>query len=246
MPLHRRTKIILGVSAAALLLPGIAFAAGLPIAGGTIHGCYQPYGKTPGILRVIDPATQKCSKEEVSLSWNREGKPGLQGPAGSQGPTGPAGPQGPAGNQGPIGLTGPAGPAGTSRPKVYRGTVTKSMTLPMAETKPLGSITLPPGKWAVKASLVYFQGADLRDGTLLGCVLEAPGSKDKAFGATRPINNDAELFNKSSITFDITHQDDKSWKPTVTCSADGSGRPFDVTVSFTATELSDIIEVPVS
>ena len=101
-----------------------------------IHGCV---GKTTHVLRVINPAHTQCLTTEYSISWNKSGVQGPQGPTGPrvhagngdrraswarQVPRGRLGPQvlrgrkvhrvlqGPQGVAGFPGQPGPAGPAG--------------------------------------------------------------------------------------------------------------------------------------
>lgn len=108
MKLGRRRRLFIfgGAAACAAAIGGIALAA-IPGSDGAIQGCY---GKSTGLLRVIDPASgEHCSRLETAISWNEAGARGPQGPAGA---SGPAGPQGPAGAQGSAGPAGPAGPQG--------------------------------------------------------------------------------------------------------------------------------------
>jgi collagen triple helix repeat protein len=128
--LGRRSFRLLAVSAGILAVAGgVAYATIPNSATAVISGCY---GKTTGLLRVIDgQAGKKCTSLEVPISWNQKGLPGVaggQGPQGPQGDTGAEGPQGPQGEPGPAGPggpqglkgdTGPAGPAGSG--VVWRG-----------------------------------------------------------------------------------------------------------------------------
>jgi Collagen triple helix repeat (20 copies) len=123
-----------GASAGVLLLlgGGVAALASVPDSAGLIHGCYAT-GRGGGELRIIDTASQVCSRRETAISWTKNGPPGpvgARGPQGSQGvrgiagvagpdglpgaggSTGPRGPQGIQGTQGVIGPAGPNGPAG--------------------------------------------------------------------------------------------------------------------------------------
>jgi hypothetical protein len=104
---------------AAVLVTGIAWAT-IPGTGGVIQGCY---GKTGGIVRIVDKASQCLPNLEVAITWNQagsKGDPGIAGPkgntgvAGAQGATGALGPTGPAGGAGPKGDTGAAGQQGST------------------------------------------------------------------------------------------------------------------------------------
>src|SRR5438045_9250320 len=95
-----RSTLVAGLS--------LAFASGLVYAGAqqanpVYHGCYN---KISGVLRMLTHASPRCTRREVSISWNKTGPQGLQGPVGPQGLTGAQGPQGLTGAQGPQGLTG--------------------------------------------------------------------------------------------------------------------------------------------
>lgn len=105
--------LVIALSAVAALAGGIAVAASIPAADGTITGCYH---KNNGQLRVVESATQ-CNPSELALTWQQEGPEGPQGPQGPVGPQGPAGPQGAAGPQGLVGPAGPAGPEGPEGPQ---------------------------------------------------------------------------------------------------------------------------------
>ena len=87
--------------------------AGIPGGDGTIQGCY---GKTGGVLRVIDPARgQRCLAIEIPISWNQKGvrgEPGADGLPGKDGAPGEDGAKGDPGAQGPAGQQGAEGPAG--------------------------------------------------------------------------------------------------------------------------------------
>ena len=88
-------------------LGGTSFAAvshraSLP-SGNVIHGCV---GDNTGRLRIVDSAI-RCGSLETPISFNREGRPGPQGPAGAKGDTGAAG------HDGANGLDGANGHDGT-------------------------------------------------------------------------------------------------------------------------------------
>jgi hypothetical protein len=72
-----------------------------------IHGCV---GKHTGRLRIVDSPI-RCGSLETPISFNREGRPGPQGPAGKRGP---AGAQGDTGAAGPMGAQGDTGAAGAN------------------------------------------------------------------------------------------------------------------------------------
>jgi hypothetical protein len=105
MKIIRSSRFWLVAGACTVALTGSAFAA-IPGSDGLINGCYA---KSGGTLRVIDATVTKCKCGETSLSWNQQGKPGVQGEAGPAGERGPAGADGAAGPPGPQGAPGAAG-----------------------------------------------------------------------------------------------------------------------------------------
>ena len=74
-------------------------------AGNVVHGCV---GENTGRLRIVSSAAN-CGTQEMSISFNREGK---RGPAGKQGRRGAAGKPGSNGNDGAAGHSGAQGAAG--------------------------------------------------------------------------------------------------------------------------------------
>jgi hypothetical protein len=83
-------------------LGGTSFAAARPGDGSqdVIHGCIADGN---GRLRVVDPGA-RCGTHETPISFNREGRRGLQGPAGKTGEAGAPGPAGADGHDGTNGL----------------------------------------------------------------------------------------------------------------------------------------------
>jgi len=151
----RRRSVVAAASAVAafgLLAGSVAFATGvIPGPDGVIHGCFQNSsngdGGNKGTLRVIDPATQHCSKSETAISWNQTGAQGPAGPQGLQGASGAAGPQGP---QGAAGAQGPAGPGSEAIARhdvVLLGSFTDTQ---------LVSLSLPAGQYALFAKASVF------------------------------------------------------------------------------------------
>lgn len=118
------SRRLAATSAVALFMLGTAgvAVASIPSANGVIHGCYAKAGlpvlsPPAGTLRVIDSPSQKCTANEIALTWSQTGPQGPQGVAGPPGPQGVAGPKGdtgPAGPQGAKGDSGPAGPPGSA------------------------------------------------------------------------------------------------------------------------------------
>ena len=98
------------ISTSMVVSAGIIGVASIPYSAVLINGCYTT--KT-GVLRVIDTATQQCSKGEVAISWNQVGPAGPQGIQGAAGAAGPEGPMGATGAAGPDGSQGPAGIVGS-------------------------------------------------------------------------------------------------------------------------------------
>ena len=110
--MSRRGSVLIGVVVAALaamLVGGIAWAT-IPGADGVIHGCYKAKN---GQLRLVDLSSQgkhtghhsDCRPSELSIDWNQQGPPGIQGPPG---------PPGQKGDKGDPGIQGPPGPSGLS------------------------------------------------------------------------------------------------------------------------------------
>jgi hypothetical protein len=172
----RRIALALTAVAIVAVAGGVTYAVAEIGGGGVINGCYKSGSRDDddddrgqrvksgshgdddhgdrggnGQLRLIDPATDSCRRNETAISWNQTGP---QGPEGPQGPTGPAGPQGPAGPAGPAGPQGPEGPAGPAGPAGPPG--------PQGETGPQGPAGPqgPPGPEGPPNP-----NADLLDGT---------------------------------------------------------------------------------
>jgi Phage Tail Collar Domain/Collagen triple helix repeat (20 copies) len=76
-----------------------------PASDDVIHGCV---GKNTGRLRIVDSPT-RCGSLETPISFNREGRPGPQGPAGKRGLAGAKGDAGAAGAKGDTGANGAGG-----------------------------------------------------------------------------------------------------------------------------------------
>ena len=120
-----RRLLVLCAGAIVVVSVGVAYAAIPHSSTGVISGCY---GKTTGILRVIDAQAGKhCLSFETPISWNQKGlkgdngDPGAPGLAGLAGASGPAGATGPGGADGEAGAAGPAGPQGPSGPEGPQG-----------------------------------------------------------------------------------------------------------------------------
>ncbi len=108
---------VMATVAVVVALGGGAYAvAGIPDRGGVYHGCVA----SNGALRVVTKASS-CRKAKVvrrgkrrvripgesAITWNQQGRPGVDGAVGAQGAQGAQGLQGPGG-------TGPAGSPGAS------------------------------------------------------------------------------------------------------------------------------------
>ena len=171
---RRFSRIALAITAVAIvaIAGGVTYAVAEIGGGGVINGCYKSpprddddddaqgvksasrddddHGRVSGQLRLIDPATDSCKRNEAPISWNTAGTPGPKGdpgPPGPQGETGPAGPQGATGPPGPQGETGPTGPQGppglSGLPPVGRFTTTqivRGAILTCASTSVTGTI----------------------------------------------------------------------------------------------------------
>ena len=114
--LSRRGRLALAAAAAILIGVGVvggeALAAGtIPGPDGVIHGCYRvPSGR----LRVIDPVSDKCARNELPVQWSQTGPQGPQGLPGNPGATGAAGAQGLKGDPGSAGAAGAKGDPGSN------------------------------------------------------------------------------------------------------------------------------------
>jgi type VI secretion system secreted protein Hcp len=125
----KKFRFVAAGAGAFVVLGGAAAAVAASLAPSTavINGCVDKNGA----LRIINPSSQSCGKNEGAISWNqegpigpagatgatgRDGRDGLPGITGASGPTGATGPQGVQGAQGVPGVAGPQGPAGPEGP----------------------------------------------------------------------------------------------------------------------------------
>jgi hypothetical protein len=111
-----KTAAPLGAAILAVLVATPALAQ-IPSAAGVYTACVHldKDADEAKMVRLIDPAFEKCGKGESTVTWNEKGQKGdqgIQGPQGFPGPAGPAGPQGVTGAQGPKGDTGATGAQG--------------------------------------------------------------------------------------------------------------------------------------
>jgi hypothetical protein len=89
---------------------------------GRLYACVTGKFGTLNLTR----ASAVCPRGETKISWNRTGRPGLQGaqgPRGARGPTGAAGPRGAAGATGAAGPSGAAGATGSAGPAGSPGSI---------------------------------------------------------------------------------------------------------------------------
>src|SRR5436309_8895058 len=106
--------------AALAVAAGAALTAFADSPASVIYACVN---NSSGTIHVV-AADAACAGNELKLTWNTQGPPGIPGPQGSPGPAGPPGPQGPAGpkgDQGSQGLQGDPGPAGAQGPAGPQG-----------------------------------------------------------------------------------------------------------------------------
>jgi hypothetical protein len=82
---RRLSRVVFAVAAVAVvaIAGGVTYAVADIGGGGVISGCYK---ENNGRLRLIDPATDSCRRNETPISWSQTGP---QGPAGATGATGP-------------------------------------------------------------------------------------------------------------------------------------------------------------
>jgi Pentapeptide repeats (8 copies)/Collagen triple helix repeat (20 copies) len=158
-----RSTLIVGLSLAAA--SGLVYA-GAQQANPVYHGCYN---KISGALRMLTHASPRCTRREVSISWNQNGPQGVQGPVGQRGPQGPQGltsAQGPQGLTGSQGLTGPQGPVGATGPQGIQGPAAPT---PTPEPSPVPFSCLGCVDWSgFNGSFAPLSGADLHDTYLVG------------------------------------------------------------------------------
>jgi Collagen triple helix repeat (20 copies) len=129
-----------------------------------------------------------CKNNETLVVWNvvgPQGPIGPQGPAGPVGATGPAGPagatgpSGPAGPQGPLGPVGPVGPPGPagSVDIYFNRNCSGPAGCPTGVLQPfpgvtVASLTLPPGKYVLKAKFRY-QNSSATGVNTAACVFQS-------------------------------------------------------------------------
>ncbi|HWI71445.1 MAG TPA: hypothetical protein VNT55_05795 [Baekduia sp.] len=131
--LRRNVVAYVALAVAVATAGGVAYSA-IPGGQGVIQGCYA----AGGALRVIDAdAGDTCRPSETALAWSQQGPAGPAGPVGHTGPSGPAGPQGPAG-------------VATTYAKAAGGPI----SLAGEQPKPVASIDVPPGTYAIFAKAV--------------------------------------------------------------------------------------------
>jgi hypothetical protein len=114
---RRIRRAVLAITAVAIvaIAGGVTYAVAEIGGGGVINGCYKSpprddddddaqgvksasrddddHGRGSGQLRVIDPATDSCRRNETPISWNQAGTPGPKGDPGPQGPGWPGSPK---------------------------------------------------------------------------------------------------------------------------------------------------------
>jgi hypothetical protein len=100
----------------------------------------------------------------------------ITGPRGPRGEAGPRGPAGPTGSQGERGLQGEPGPS-TAYSYANQGQVPVSQS----SVTQVGSLTVPPGSYAIQAQLEAESGNTSPD--VMECTLSAGGDSDEVFTA---------------------------------------------------------------
>ena len=120
-----------------------------PEPDGSINGCYAKKG---GKLRVVK-AGKACKKRERPLAWSQTGPAGAAGPAGQKGATGPKGANGDPGGPGNL----------------Y--TASGFDELSDSESRTLGTLDLPAGRYLVLATGVASN--DAADTAVVDCSLES-------------------------------------------------------------------------
>jgi microcystin-dependent protein len=113
-----KSAALFGAAISAVLVASPALAQ-IPSAAGVYTACLRldKDSDEAKVVRLIDPAVEKCKNNESTVTWNAKGPKGDQGAQGFAGPIGPAGAQGATGAQGPkgdAGATGAPGPVGAT------------------------------------------------------------------------------------------------------------------------------------
>src|SRR5579862_5863367 len=108
-----KTAAPFGAAILAVLVATPALAQ-IPSAAGVYTACVRldKDSDEAKVVRLIDPAFEKCRRDESTVAWNAKGQKGDQGVQGLQGFPGPAGPAGPQGATGAPGLKGDTGATG--------------------------------------------------------------------------------------------------------------------------------------
>jgi collagen triple helix repeat protein len=183
LPSVRGRSLVVAVASAIVALGaiggGVALATGvIPGPDGVIHGCYQRSsagdGSDKGSLRVIDPSTQHCTKNETAISWSQTGPQGLPGSQGAPGANGAAGADGAPGSNGKdgapgangkdgaTGATGATGPAGTagapgSTIQAFFASQWPDIQLHPGSDITIVSLSLPRGSYVLSAKAQFLK-----------------------------------------------------------------------------------------
>ncbi len=163
----------LTVALAALVLAAAGVGvASIPDRGGVVRACY---GKTTGILRVIDPARPglagRCGSRERRLSWNRRGLRGLRGLPGAKGTNG---------TNGTNGLDGAAGAAGATNVVIRFATFTSDSSGNSSHE----SVACQAGERAVGGGIGWTQSPGSGDAVRYSGPEDSSGNTFPAQGAT--------------------------------------------------------------
>jgi hypothetical protein len=105
-----------------------------------IHACVAPAGQ----VRIAE-GPEDCREGETSVTWNRTGPPGAQGPQGEPGADGAQGAQGIPGPEGEPGLPGPQGEQGEPGPQGEQGPAGLGAEIPSGAVMFFNGASCPVG-----------------------------------------------------------------------------------------------------
>lgn len=194
------------VSLGAVAAGSVAWAA-IPDADGTIHACYQAReaARRGGAdLRIIDPSTGRCHRNDTELTFAKAGPAGPAGPAGVAGAAGARGPEGPAGPPGTAG--GGTGGAASSAlaVRLENGDLGASVDISAA----------PGGSGVAVAQRSIPAGSHVLNGLV----------DVNAVGATCRLTVGGEVIDEATVTSAAAHRDQLSLLGTVTLANGATAR----------------------
>jgi hypothetical protein len=152
----------IGAAAIVLTTPATA-AAQIPSATGVYTACIRldRDGDEGRLARLIDPARERCKRNEAQVSWNEKGLKGDKGDKGFKGDTGDRGDKGATGDKGDQGSQGPQGPQGASGVVRAYGRLGPQTQFFAGDAPKLLTAFCDPGDLVTGGGLFYWEaGAD--------------------------------------------------------------------------------------